>query len=216
MSGTPGMSGTHGDSGMHESGMSGQGSDNVAHSKPDTVLSHNPKLDSTLTSKFQSQGLLPAGTDLKAACQGFKNLGQCVAALHVSKNLDIPFGCLQADMTGTAPATGTTCPAGTGTSKLNLGKSITTLQPSANATGEAKKANKQANSDLETASSGKSRMADQRFHPTGESRYSPDPCHPLSGTQSGSCRWSDCPADRPDKSLFSGIDKTIGRSNNAN
>jgi len=95
---------------------------------------------------------LSAGTDLKTACQGFKNLGQCVAALHVSKNLDIPFGCLQADMTGTAPAAGTTCPAGTGTSKLNLGKSITALQPSANATGEAKKANKQANSDLETSS----------------------------------------------------------------
>jgi hypothetical protein len=152
MSGTPGTSSTHGDSGMHESDTSAADSSNAANSSPDSVLGRNSKLDSTLTSKFQSQGLLSAGTDLKTACQGFKNLGQCVAALHVSKNLNIPFGCLQADMTGTAPATGTTCPRGTGTSKLSLGKSITTLQPSANATGEAKKANKQANSDLQAAS----------------------------------------------------------------
>lgn len=151
-SGSPGMSGTHGDSGMHESGMPAQGSNNAANSSPDSLLGRNSKLNSMLTSKFQNQGLLSAGMDLKTACQGFKNLGQCVAALHVSKNLDIPFGCLQANMTGTAPATGTTCPAGTGTSKLNLGRSITALQPGVNATGEAKKANKQANSDLETAS----------------------------------------------------------------
>ena len=151
-SGAPGMSDTRGNSGMHESGAGSTGSGNAANSSPDTVLGRNSKLDSTLTSKFQSQGLLPAGTDLKTACQGFKNLGQCVAALHVSKNLNIPFACLQADMTGTAPATGTTCPAGTGTSKLNLGQSITALQPNASAKGEAKKANKQANSDLQTSS----------------------------------------------------------------
>ncbi len=57
MSGTPGMPGTHGDSGMHDSGMSSQGSNNAANSSPDSVLGRNSKLDSTLTSKFQSQGL---------------------------------------------------------------------------------------------------------------------------------------------------------------
>ena len=152
MSGGTGMSGTHGTSGTHENGAAATGSGNAANSSPDTVLGRNSKLDSTLTSKFHSQGLLPADTDLKTACEGFKTLGQCVAALHVSKNLNIPFACLQANMTGTAPATDTTCPAGTGTSKLSLGKSITTLQPDANAKGEAKKANKQANSDIQSSS----------------------------------------------------------------
>ena len=152
MAGGTGMSGTHGTSGTHGNGASAMGSGNAANSSPDKVLGHNSKLDSTLTSKFQSQGMLPAGTDLKTACEGFKNLGQCVAALHVSKNLNIPFACLQANMAGTAPATDTTCPAGTGTSKLSLGKSITTLQPGANATAEAKKANKQANSDIQSSS----------------------------------------------------------------
>src|SRR5215831_8318839 len=35
--------------------------------------------------------LLPAGADVKAAESGFKNQGQFIASLHVSKNLNIPF-----------------------------------------------------------------------------------------------------------------------------
>src|SRR5438876_8577143 len=46
-------------------------------------LTANSKLDTKLTSKLQAKGLLPAGMDLKDACSGFKNLGQCVAAIHV-------------------------------------------------------------------------------------------------------------------------------------
>src|SRR5438093_9604543 len=37
------------------------------------------------------EALLPSGTDLKTATMGFKNEGQCIAALHVYKNLGIPF-----------------------------------------------------------------------------------------------------------------------------
>jgi hypothetical protein len=40
------------------------------------------------------------------SCSGFKNLGQCVAAAHVSKNLGIGFACLKSDMTGTAAPAG--------------------------------------------------------------------------------------------------------------
>lgn len=120
-------------------------------SSPTTLLTKNTKLDSTLTSKLQSQGLLPAGTDLKDACAGFKNLGQCVAAIHVSHNLNVPFACMKANMTGTAPATGTTCPAGTGSSKLSLGKSIEALAPNADSKATSKTATKQADADINEA-----------------------------------------------------------------
>ncbi len=143
----------HGASGDHANGASGMSSTKgAAASSPTEVLTKNTKLDTHLTSLLQSKGLLPAGTDLKTACAGFKNLGQCIAAVHVSHNLNIPFACLSADMTGTAPAQGTTCPAGTGSSKMSLGKSIQTLSPNTtNAKTEEKSATKQANADISEA-----------------------------------------------------------------
>jgi hypothetical protein len=122
-------------------------------SSPTNVLSKNSKLDSTLTSNLQSKGLLPAGTDLKDACSGFKNLGQCIAAIHVSHNLHVPFACMRANMTGTAPATGTSCPAGTGSRKLSIGKSIQALSPNADAKAETKNGESEANTDLKEAES---------------------------------------------------------------
>jgi hypothetical protein len=92
-------------------------------------LSDNTKLSSKL------QSLLPAGTNLQQASQGFKNLGQFVAAVHVSHNLGIPFDQLKAKMTG-PPAE-------------SLGKAIEQLKPSANAKTEVKKANKQADQDID-------------------------------------------------------------------
>lgn len=146
----------HGAAGDHGSGAGAGGSANASTkgtnpSSPTTVLNNNTKLDTHLTSLLQSKGLLAAGTDLKDACSGFKNLGQCVAAIHVSHNLNIPFACLSADMTGTAPAAGTTCPAGTGSSKMSLGKSIQTLSPNASAKTEEKSATKQADADIHEA-----------------------------------------------------------------
>jgi hypothetical protein len=118
------------------------------------VLTRNTKLDSTLTTKLQSKNLLPAGTDLKSACSGFRNLGQCVAAIHVSHNLNILFTCLKADMTGQASATGSNCPTVAGsTSKLSLGKSIQALAPSANANEEVKVGTKEADNDIKEAES---------------------------------------------------------------
>lgn len=97
----------------------------------DEMLTQNTKLSSNLAA------LLPTGTNLQLAAQGFKNLGQFVAAVHVAHNLGIPFACLKADMTDTPPpaptggATGVTCPDGTGTGPkaLNLGASIQGLKP---------------------------------------------------------------------------------------
>lgn len=61
------------------------------------------------------QPLLPEGTPLDAAATGFKNTGQFIAALHVSKNLGIPFADLKTMMTGPEAK--------------SLGASIRTLKP---------------------------------------------------------------------------------------
>jgi hypothetical protein len=52
---------------------------------PDQLLSQNPKLSDKV------QTLLPDGTKVQDAATGFKELGDFVAAVHISKNLNIPF-----------------------------------------------------------------------------------------------------------------------------
>lgn len=115
--------GSHGNSSNH-----GQPTD-TGKKSASGLLSQNSKL----TSKVQA--LLPAGTSLEQAASGFKNLGQFVAAVHVSHNLGIPFDQLKAKMTGTNPE--------------SLGKAIQDLKPLANSKAEAKKANKQAKQDID-------------------------------------------------------------------
>lgn len=126
-------------------------SSHASSSSPTDLLTRNTHLDSTLTSNLQSKGLIPAGADLKDVCNGFKNLGLCMASIHVSHNLNLSFDCVKADVTGTAPAAGATCPDGTGASKMSLGKTIQTLSPNANASAELKKANKAAKADIQEA-----------------------------------------------------------------
>lgn len=125
----------------------------AASASPDRVLGDNTKLDTTLTTNLQSKNLLAVGTDLKSTCSGFRNLGQCVAAIHVSHNLNVPFACMKADMIGQAPPSGTTCPTGTGSSKLSLGKSIASLDASADSKTSAKLGTTQANADIGEAES---------------------------------------------------------------
>src|SRR5215475_15952413 len=91
-------------------------------------LAANPKLDSKL------QSLLPPGTNLQTAASGFKNLGQFVAAVHVSHNLGIPFDQLKAKMVGPPSE--------------SLGKAIQALKPDANSKAETKKATGQAKQDM--------------------------------------------------------------------
>jgi hypothetical protein len=95
-------------------------------------LAANPKLDSKL------QSLLPAGSNLQTAASGFKNLGQFVAAVHVSHNLGIPFDQLKAKMLGPPSE--------------SLGKAIHDLKPTANAKAETKKAESEARQDLDNDS----------------------------------------------------------------
>lgn len=72
-------------------------------------IERNPAL------KAKVESMLPAGTNLKTAASGFKNQGQFIASLHVSKNLDIPFNQLKAQMTGSNP--------------MSLGEAIHKLRP---------------------------------------------------------------------------------------
>lgn len=88
--------------------------------------------DSRLSSKLQ--GLLPANTNIQDAAKGFKDRGQFIAALHVSRNLNIPFDQLKMKMTGKPP--------------MSLGKAIHELYPNADAKAETKKAEHQAKKDI--------------------------------------------------------------------
>jgi hypothetical protein len=80
-----------------------------------------------LSNKLQSR--LPMGTNVVSAASGFRNLGQFVAAVNVSRNLGIPFTQLKADMV---------------TKHMSLGQSIQALRPSANSTVEVERAQTQA------------------------------------------------------------------------
>src|SRR5260370_3950382 len=119
-------------SGSHEAGAPTSHAD-MSHASPSDVLSHN----SAIGGKIKTL----TGQDAQTACNGFKNLGQCVAAAHVAKNLDIPggFDAIKAKMTGTGA--------------VSLGKAIKGFAPNADAKAEVKKANKQASDDLNETSS---------------------------------------------------------------
>jgi len=80
--------------------------------------------------------LLPPNMTLDAASAGFKNQGQFIAALHVSRNLGIPFDALKNNMT---------------VRHMSLGQSIQDLSRGADAPREAKKGEAQATVDLKTA-----------------------------------------------------------------
>jgi hypothetical protein len=130
------MGGGHG---MDASGNSGSGTSGPR--APGELLTQNKQLSSKLSS------LLPAGTDLQAAAMGFRNLGQFVAAVHVSHNLDIPFAQLKcAELATTAACPGMTVPS----KSSNLGQAIQTLKPtmsSADSKSAAKQAEKEASAD---------------------------------------------------------------------
>ena len=133
-------SGNHGSAKLASSGTASS-----AHGKTmNQILSKNTRL----SGKIQSLTGMPA----TQACSGFKNLGQCVAAAHVSKHLGISFDCLKSNVTGLA-AQGTSCPAGTGTKSMSLGKAIQTLDPTADQKAESKKAESQATKDLKVSNS---------------------------------------------------------------
>jgi hypothetical protein len=138
----------HSQSGNSGHGKSSEGqqsgSANTHGSSTTWQTKFSQRLQSDPAFKTRIQNLLPPGTDPVAAAAGFKNHGQFIAALHVSKNLGIPFDQLKAKMTGIS----TTSTGQTTTAKpMSLGEAIHELQPTlttTQATEEVKKAEKQA------------------------------------------------------------------------
>jgi hypothetical protein len=126
-----GSNANSGMSGAHDGGAATH--TDMSHASPSDVLSHN----TAIAGKIHTL----TGQDAQAACGGFRNLGQCVAAAHVAKNLDIPggFDALKARVTGSGA--------------VSLGKAIEQLNPQVNAKAETKKANKQASDDLKESGS---------------------------------------------------------------
>jgi len=143
---TPGATPTssHGDSSSH-SGNSG--SIDSGRKAPDQLLSQNTKLSDNLSR------LLPTGVTPQQACNGFKNLGQCVAAIHVSHNLGVDFNALKCDMTGKAETSAAACPTTTSSKRLSLGQAIDTLKPGTDSKSEADTAMKQAHQDIKGSGS---------------------------------------------------------------
>jgi hypothetical protein len=149
--GHPGGGGAAGSMGSDHatdaSGNAGIAAGMSRSSAPGDLLEQNTQLASKLS------GLLPAGTDLRAAAEGFKNLGQFVSAVHVSKNLEIPFHELKCTELATTEACGTmTVPSKSST----LGQAVRTLKPSMASTdtkAAVKQARKQASTDIHSTSS---------------------------------------------------------------
>jgi hypothetical protein len=108
-----------------------QASRDVTSTNLTQAISVNPRLARRV------QSLLPAGMTLQTASVGFRNQGQFLAALHVSRNLGIPFAQLQAKMTGSNPE--------------SLGKAIADLRPALSrdmVKADVEVAEAQANRDL--------------------------------------------------------------------
>ena len=110
--------------------------------------------DKKLTASLQSQGVLPATTDAKSACDTFKALDECVAALHASKNVGLDFNCLKSNLTGVQTgADMSSCQGSAGDKAMSLSKAIHAMKPDADAKTEAKNAEKQAKDDLRVTKS---------------------------------------------------------------
>lgn len=126
--------GMPGDVNTSARGSSANAGSAAGHGKTtDQLLSQNTKLSSQL------QGMLPNGMTAQQACSGYKNLGGCVAAIHVANNLGISFDDLKAKTTGDG--------------SVSLGKAIKDLNPNVDAKQEIKKAKGQAKADLKGSNS---------------------------------------------------------------
>jgi len=153
-----GAPGAHADSGhvsAHDATTGG--SKDSGRKTPDELLTRNTKLSDNLSNLLNKMGLKTVnGMPLtpQEACANFKNLGQCVAAIHVANNLGINFNKLACDMT-LKPVTTSACPAGTapGTKGMSLGASIDALKPGTDGKTETRKAVTQADQDMKGSGS---------------------------------------------------------------
>ena len=111
---------------------------NQSATKSRSEVSAKLSADSKLASKLQA--MLPAGMNINDAANGFKNFGQFVAAVHLSKNQNIAFDQLKGAMV---------------TNHKSLSEAAHDLKPELSteaAQSEAKRAEEQAKEDQKTLS----------------------------------------------------------------
>lgn len=115
-------------------------------------LAANKEEERKLT--LQLQALLPPKTTLRDACSGYLKLEDCVAALHVSRNVKIKFNCLKWDMIATRPSGDVkSCEAPPRDKALPLDKAIHILNLDVDAKAQAKSAERRAREDIKDATS---------------------------------------------------------------
>ena len=120
--------------------QAGAAQPSMPSSDPTTQSATVPQTDPAATAQSSAStgqstrlaAIVPAGMSAQEACAGFRSVEECVATLHVSQNLSIPFPDLKSKVTGGA----------------KLGASIHQLKPDANAKAELRKAEEQARSDV--------------------------------------------------------------------
>ncbi len=136
--GSPGPSASRDDGAKGSKSEAGSGTPTSGGMTVSQHLQHNTKLAQKLENLLGLSGQ-NALSQLQSDATGFNNLGQFVAAVHVSHNLEIPFDQLRAKVVG-PPAE-------------SLGKAIQFFKPEANSKAETRKARKQANNDVKESES---------------------------------------------------------------
>jgi hypothetical protein len=154
--GAPGADIDKGHGSAHDTTTNGP-KDAAGKKAPDQLLSQNTKLSDHLNSLLSNMKVLDVNKmplTAQEACANFKNLGQCVAAIHVANNhLGINFNELACTELGTkiasSPTSSLACPATvTNTSGMSLGAAIDALKPGTDGKTESQKAVTEANQDL--------------------------------------------------------------------
>ncbi len=134
---------THGGSAKHAASAGTTSTDTTSTSNATTTPSTTTltpvqqklQKNTNLADKLQSR--LPAGTDLMTASEGFKNLGQFVAAVNVSNNLGLKFTDLKMRMVDEG---------------MSLGQAIQDVKKISNVDAEVRRAETEANSMINSTS----------------------------------------------------------------
>lgn len=117
--------------------------------KSNSSTPDSDKKNMLLTERLHQNGVLAGGTDVSSTCSTFKNLGDCVAALHASHNVGLDFNCVRADVTGVQTSADVSgCKGPVGDKAVSLREAIKRLKPEVDAKSAANTAEKQAKEDL--------------------------------------------------------------------
>jgi hypothetical protein len=124
--------------GLAASAYAGGPEDQAGAAQPSPAAQPSmPSTDATAQSSASTAqstrlaAIVPPGMSAQEACAGFRSVDECVATLHASQNLSIPFPALKSRVTGGA----------------KLATAIHQLKPDANVKAEVRKAEEQARSD---------------------------------------------------------------------